>query len=212
MDTRDRYAFELGWRLVGMTLTTLKSMPGIAAGVLFGPAWARAFRELRHAEQVARRLLIAEAGRLIAAAENDPSFSQDTPTPDPTRPDPHRSGDPAKTPMSSIHRDAQQSEDQTKTALSPIHRDAQQSGDQTKTALSPIHRGTKQSGHQTKTALSAIQRDAQQSGDQAKTALSPIHREAQRSGDQNEKVPGFALFEPKPDPFVLAGLVETGAA
>ncbi|MEL6664209.1 MAG: hypothetical protein AAFR33_14530 [Pseudomonadota bacterium] len=69
MDTRDYYALELGWRLVGMTLTALTALPGLATGFLCSRDWARAFRELRHAEQVARRLIIAEAGRLIAAGE-----------------------------------------------------------------------------------------------------------------------------------------------
>ncbi|MEL6567545.1 MAG: hypothetical protein AAFQ22_03940 [Pseudomonadota bacterium] len=72
MDMRDHYASELGWRLVGMTLAALSSLPGLAAGFLWSREWARAFRELRHAEQVARRLIIAEAGRLITAGEGVP--------------------------------------------------------------------------------------------------------------------------------------------
>ncbi|MEM9739166.1 MAG: hypothetical protein AAF829_04795 [Pseudomonadota bacterium] len=114
MDERDRYAFELGWRLVGMTLDALGRLPGVAAGFLWSADWARAFRGLRHAEQVARRLIIAEAGRLIASGEI-------------TAP---RSGDPGKTALSVIHRVAPRSGDPGKTALSAIHRAAPRSGDQ----------------------------------------------------------------------------------
>ena len=66
MDARTRSALDLGWRLVAATLARLGALAG--RGWLAGPAWVRAFAELRRAEAAARRLLVVLAGGVPAQA------------------------------------------------------------------------------------------------------------------------------------------------
>lgn len=60
MDARTHSTLELGWRLVLATLERLSVRA--ERGWLMGAVWARAFRELRRAEGVARRMLVVLAG------------------------------------------------------------------------------------------------------------------------------------------------------
>ncbi|MEO0815865.1 MAG: hypothetical protein AAFX86_01030 [Pseudomonadota bacterium] len=123
-----------------MTLTALTALPGLAAGFLWSRDWARAVAELRHAEQVARRLLIAEAGRLIVQGAVQVGLATARHQP-------------------SIHAPS--------AGYCPSN-------------LAPGN------------SANAAPGDAQ-------------------SGAANA-TPSFALFEPLPDPLVLAGLVPTGAS
>lgn len=68
MDARTHSALNLGWRLVRATLAGLRDLAGQATGWLPGPAWARAFAQLRRAEAAARRLLLILAENLAAEA------------------------------------------------------------------------------------------------------------------------------------------------
>ncbi|MEO1028074.1 MAG: hypothetical protein AAFX02_03340 [Pseudomonadota bacterium] len=47
------------WARVETVLAALAVLPGFARGLVPGPVWARAFSELRRAEALARRALIA---------------------------------------------------------------------------------------------------------------------------------------------------------
>ncbi len=68
MDARTHSALDLGWRLVRATLAGLRDLTGRSAGWLPGPAWSRAFGQLRRAEAAARRLLLILAENLAAKA------------------------------------------------------------------------------------------------------------------------------------------------
>ena len=69
MDVRTDSAMTRGWALVGQVLAWLTALDGLARGWMPGRDWWRAFAELRQAEGVARRLVIALAldGPLPAA-------------------------------------------------------------------------------------------------------------------------------------------------
>ncbi|MEL6956250.1 MAG: hypothetical protein AAFO88_06375 [Pseudomonadota bacterium] len=166
-----------------MTLDALTGLPGLAAGFLWSRDWARAFKQLRHGEQVARRLVIAEAGRLIAAGgialkSASPPAATRSGGPAPGGEVAHRS--PGQTPASNPN---------LRPSPSPSH------------GPLPAQGSADRGGE---TALSAIHREAQRSGDQNKYAAT--HRGAQRSGGQTKTPPPnpiFALFEPLPDPWAL---------
>ncbi|MEM1105783.1 MAG: hypothetical protein AAGH87_05280 [Pseudomonadota bacterium] len=92
MTERDASAFDLGWRLVSMTLEGLAALTGLAAGFLWSRDFARASAELRLGEQTARRLIIAEAGRMMDEGEVPARVRRAQPAPLPTHAPQPKSG------------------------------------------------------------------------------------------------------------------------
>ncbi len=80
-------AMERGWALVGQVLAWLAALDGLARGWMPGRDWWRAFAELRQAEGVARRLVIA-----LALEGPAPAAPTAPPDPKPDRPAMKRAG------------------------------------------------------------------------------------------------------------------------
>ena len=73
MDVRTTSAMTRGWALVGQVLAWLAALDGLVLGWMPGRAWGRAFAELRRAEGLARRLVIALAAEMPALPADPPA-------------------------------------------------------------------------------------------------------------------------------------------